>query len=114
FGEAGYHIAKSLVQKEGVSLLAYDPKALLPEGEYIRQRAAETNVTLTPELSTLFETSDVILSLVSASAVISLASQSVQWIKPGQIYADMNSAGPDTKIQAAAIVDRSGARFVDA
>jgi 3-hydroxyisobutyrate dehydrogenase-like beta-hydroxyacid dehydrogenase len=57
--------------------------------------------------------SDVVLSLNSAAAALEAARSASAALSPGQLYADLNSAGPQTKRAIAAVVAPTGALFVD-
>lgn len=113
FGEASFHIAKGLAG-EGLShISAYDKFFnIAPQCELIQQRAKDANVTLLPGLKELIETSDIVISSVSANLVVPLAKESVSYLQDGQIYVDLNSAGPDTKVTANDIISPK-ALFVD-
>jgi 3-hydroxyisobutyrate dehydrogenase-like beta-hydroxyacid dehydrogenase len=114
FGEAAYHISQGLKSDGVTHILAYDKFANEgPQGALVRQRAAETGVELQASLQQLVAKSDVIFSMVSANVAASIARESANFLGPGKIYADLNSAGPETKVLAAEIVAPTGALFVD-
>lgn len=113
-GEAVFHIARGL-RDEGLSgIQAYDKMwDVAPQSELVRQRAREAGVALTPSLQALVEGVDIVICAVSANLAISLAKECLPWLRAGQVYADFNSAGPQTKIDIAELVAPSGAQFVD-
>lgn len=114
FGEAAYHISCGLKSDGVTHILAYDKFANDgPQGALVRQRAAEAGVELRTSLQQLIEQSDVIFSMVSANVAAPVARESANFLGRGKIYADLNSAGPDTKVLAAEIVAPTGALFVD-
>lgn len=113
-GEAAFHIARGLRDAGLTDIQAYDKFwNVPPQSELVARRAAEAGVTLAPSLQALVEGADIVLSTVSANMAVPLARESAAWLRAGQIYADLNSAGPQTKTEAAAIVAPTGAAFVD-
>jgi 3-hydroxyisobutyrate dehydrogenase-like beta-hydroxyacid dehydrogenase len=51
---------------------------------------------------------------VTADQTEAVARQAAGWLRPGQIFVDVNSASPMTKQRAAASVQQSGANYVEA
>jgi 3-hydroxyisobutyrate dehydrogenase-like beta-hydroxyacid dehydrogenase len=113
-GEAAFHIARGL-NREGLSgIRAYDKFwDVDPQAALIGTRAAEAGVELVKSLKELVRGADFIMSAVSANLAVSLARESGPHLTRGQYYVDINAAAPMTKEEAAGIVERSGARFVD-
>jgi 3-hydroxyisobutyrate dehydrogenase-like beta-hydroxyacid dehydrogenase len=62
----------------------------------------------------LCEASDFIVSAVTASSTLAVAQGAAQFIRPGSVYLDLNSASPGTKQQCAALIDAAGAHYVEA
>ena len=56
---------------------------------------------------------DILLSLVTADAALTVARDYAPCLKPGALWCDMNSVAPDTKRAAAAIIEAHGAHYVD-
>lgn len=54
-----------------------------------------------------------IVSLVTADAALHAATSAASHLGKGAFWFDMNSVAPDTKRQAAAIIDAAGGRYVD-
>ncbi|EGO63677.1 NAD(P)-dependent oxidoreductase [Acetonema longum] len=105
FGEAAFNIAKGLAGEGLAGIYAYDKFwNISPQSELVHKRAAEAKVTLAPSLKDLIESVEIIICSVSANLVVPLAKESLSWLKPGQIYVDLNSAGPDTKVEANDII----------
>ena len=102
-GEAGSHFANDLA-KLGVTVVGYDPapkRGLLPA------------VTLARSNAEAAQGADIVLS-VNLSAVAETVAAEVRLVlQPGQLYAEMNTASPDTKRAVAALVAPSGALAVD-
>lgn len=113
-GEAVFHIAKGLRDDGLTGIHAYDKMwNVAPQSELVNRRAQESGVTLSPSLQALVEGSDIIICAVSANLAVTLANECKPWLSAGKIYADFNSAGPQTKIEIATLIEPSGALFVD-
>ena len=56
---------------------------------------------------------DLVLSLVTADAALSVAQDYAPLLKPGAVWCDMNSVAPDTKRAAASAIEAAGGRYVD-
>lgn len=113
FGEAAFNIAKGL-REENINIIAYDKYAdKSPHSGLIITRAAGAGVTLEKSLSQMVSNANIIFCTVSANLVIEIAEEAQLYLKPGQIYVDINSASPSSKKRAHEIVFKSGATFVD-
>lgn len=113
FGEAAFNIAKGLAGEGLTGIRAYDKFwNVAPQAELVQQRAKEAQVELAPSLQELIEAAEIVISSVSANLVVPLAKESSPYLRPGQIYVDLNSAGPDTKVAANEIIALK-ALFVD-
>ena len=115
FGEAGSHIAKGLAQAGLTNLAAYDIHAFEPgpQGETIRERAAEAGVILVHSNAELAATATVLLSMVTANSAEEVAAQNAPHLGADHIYADLNSVSPGTKQRIDAIIRGVGARSVE-
>jgi len=113
FGEAAFNIVKGLKSEGLTHISAYDKFwNVAPQSELVQQRAKEAGAILAPSLKDLIENADIIVSAVNANLVVPLAKESAPFLKSGQIYVDLNSAGPDTKVAANEIISPK-ALFVD-
>jgi 3-hydroxyisobutyrate dehydrogenase-like beta-hydroxyacid dehydrogenase len=113
FGEAAFNIVKGLKGEGLDSISAYDKFwNIAPQSELVQKRAQEAGATLATSLQDLIENADIVVSAVSANLVVPLAKESAPFLKSGQIYVDLNSAGPDTKVAANEIISPH-ALFVD-
>jgi 3-hydroxyisobutyrate dehydrogenase-like beta-hydroxyacid dehydrogenase len=113
FGEAAFNIAKGL-EGEGLNgIMAYDKFWKdAPGSELIGRRAGEAHVKLLPTLQELVESSEMVVSAVSADMAVSLAKASSPFLKAGQIYVDINATSPMTKEEIDKIISPV-ALFVD-
>ena len=89
FGEAGFHIAKGL----GQSCVAFDINA----NTQIRQRARESGTRLAETNAELAQSSEIILSTVTANQAARAAEQNAPYLSARHIYADLNSVSPGLK-----------------
>lgn len=114
FGEAGSSIALGL-RSEGVDRLhAYDIKSDAPDlGPLIRRRAEQSQTTIVRSPRELVDSSDIVFSTVTSSSALEAASAAAPFLGPAHMYADLNSVSPALKREVAAVVDASGARFVE-
>jgi len=113
-GEAAFHIASGLRRDGLQGILAYDKFwNVEPQSALVKQRAQEAGVRLVPDLAALAAEADIVLCAVSANLAVPLARECAPLLGPGKLYADLNSAGPQTKAEAAALIAPSGAAFVD-
>ena len=113
-GEAAFNIARGL-KKEGLAAItAYDKFwNIEPHAALIGKRAAEAGVVMAKSLEEMIRASDVVMSLVSANLAIPLAKEAQPFLRKGQWYVDLNAASPMTEEEVAAVIEKSGAGFVD-
>ena len=114
YGEASYNISKGLHETSKPLIYAFDimwPKQ--DTNNIIGNRAKECNVSLVPTMGELIEKADIILCATSAKSALSIAKLASEYLKPGKIYADINSASPMVKKQIDTVVSGTGADFVD-
>lgn len=114
FGEAAFSICSGLALASAPVVYAYDVMTdSEAAGALIHSRAAQAGVTLVRTLEQLVDKSDVILCATSAKYALSIAKEAAAFLRPGKIYADMNSASPMVKREIAQVVDATGAHFAD-
>lgn len=113
FGEVGQTFARGFLMHDGVRIRAYDILSGRPAGDALAARAAEIGVTFCeqPEMAAL--DADFVISAVTASQAEAVAQSARHWLKPGQIFLDVNSASPSTKQRAAQDVEATGAHYVE-
>ncbi len=106
FGEAGSHIAKGL-RSEGLNRLhAFDIRD-------VRECAAVHHTTVVDTPSALAQSSDILISAVTANSALDAASAIRPFLSPGKLYADINSVSPALKQQIFSTITQSGAAFVE-
>jgi 3-hydroxyisobutyrate dehydrogenase-like beta-hydroxyacid dehydrogenase len=113
FGEASFNIAEGLRDEHLTGIRAYDAAwQKEPQSELIKTRAAKAEVALESSLQALVEKVDIIICSISANMALPIAEQCAPFLQPDQLYVDINSAGPDTKVAVDGIVSPH-ATFVD-
>src|SRR5262245_10276560 len=114
FGEAGFHIAKGLRGAGVVRLYAYDINAHTPNlGERIRNRASDSETSLSDSSEALAQASDILLSTVTADAAVKAAEQTAPYLAGRHLYMDLNSVSPALKQSIAEIITSRGTRFIE-
>jgi len=107
-GEAGSHFANDLAGPRwaalGVTVVGYDPAP---------KRALSPSITLATSNAEAARGADVILSVNLSAVAETVAAEVLPVLLPGQIYAEMNTASPDTKRAVAALLSPSGALTAD-
>ena len=116
YGEVGKSFSAGLIGKPGVNAVsAWDLKFADPATNAAELAHAENaGVAAQPSARALCEASDLVISAVTASNTLAVAGEAAQFIRPGAIFLDLNSASPGTKRQCAALVDAAGAHYVEA
>jgi 3-hydroxyisobutyrate dehydrogenase-like beta-hydroxyacid dehydrogenase len=102
-GEAGGALARDLIAK-GVRVRGWDPEPRgLPDGLDF----GSSNPAAASE-------ADIVLSVNWASVAVEVAAEVASVLQPHQLFADLNTAAPQNKRDVAAIIEKTGALFVDA
>ncbi len=115
FGELAQGLVKGL-KDEGLSGIQIFDKAIADNsdsGKVMRQTAKELGIDIAASLEDLINSSDVIFSAVTPVAGLVVAKAVVQYLQADQIYADLNSCTPNLKKQSMAVIQESGASYVD-
>jgi 3-hydroxyisobutyrate dehydrogenase-like beta-hydroxyacid dehydrogenase len=101
-GEAGGILARDLLAA-GVLVRGWDPEPReIPAGVVFAGSNPEAVVG-----------AEMVLSVNWASVAVEVAAEVAVALRPNQLYADLNTASPQNKRAAAAIVEMTGALFVD-
>jgi 3-hydroxyisobutyrate dehydrogenase-like beta-hydroxyacid dehydrogenase len=101
-GEAGSAIAGDLVAA-GASVRGFDPAV----------GAGPAGVELAADARAAAADSDVVLSVNAAAVAVEVAQSAAGGLGPGQVYADLNTAGAALKRAVADVVGPTGAAFAD-
>lgn len=114
FGEVGSTFARQFLARGDMAISAYD--LLFDDQEKSaskRKQAAEIGVRVAASASEAARDARVVISAVTASAALDVASQAAQYLHQGQYFFDINSASPGTKTSAASKVAASHAKYVE-
>jgi 3-hydroxyisobutyrate dehydrogenase-like beta-hydroxyacid dehydrogenase len=113
FGEVGQALADDFQSAGLAQLTAFD--LLFKHTESAITRAAvEANVRVANSAAEAVATADLVVSAVTAGQDVAAARSVVGAMKPGAYFLDVNSVSPSVKAQGAALIDGSGARYVEA
>ncbi len=114
YGEVGQLFSRSLASRQDVEVSVYDILFEdMRKGPVLRQRAKDNDVRAAESIGEACEGTDIVISAVTADAAVTAARQAAPFLRPGQIYIDLNSISPATKEQAAAPVRERGVDFVE-
>ncbi len=111
FGEVGGHFARGLIASGRYDVSAYD---ILMDGGALREKAHALGAEACASAPDAARDACIVISAVTASAARGVAEAAAGYLRPGQIFLDVNSVSPDTKRASAAAVERSGAAYVEA
>jgi len=114
FGEVG-GIFGSDFAAAGLRVSIFD---ILLNGEPARSetlaKAKSAKVRACDTLQEALQSADLIISAVTASSAGAVAGNAAPFLRAGQIYLDINSVSPDTKLEIARTLSESPAAFVEA
>lgn len=116
FGEAARAFQASLsAASPTLTFAAYD---LLLEGEATERACAqamcERGVAISRPPDDRLREAEWVFSAVTADQSLPAAKAAVAWLRPGQVFFDINSVSPDRKRESADAVASTGASYVDA
>lgn len=114
FGEAARVFASGLKGTGSLAAFCRGPRHAPPYAAEFREAAARLGVQLVDTVEALARQADVLFSAVAPGAAAAVASETAAFLRPGQIFADINAVSPAAKEAMAAAVAATGARFVDA
>lgn len=114
FGEVGGIFAQD-TQMAGRDVVVYDPLLLdQTKGQKMAEKAAAAKVRTAYSLGEALSGAELIFSATTASSALEIALHAAAYLRPGQIYVDLNSVSPETKRRIDAAIVKSGADFVEA
>jgi 3-hydroxyisobutyrate dehydrogenase-like beta-hydroxyacid dehydrogenase len=114
FGEVGQTFSRGLLANDGVAVRAYDLLFGSDAGARLEAAAQELGVVRAPSAREACAGATFVFSAVTADRAEVVASEAAAWLKPGQVFVDVNSAAPSTKQRAAQAVTASGADYLEA
>ncbi|MFC4313200.1 DUF1932 domain-containing protein [Steroidobacter flavus] len=113
FGEVGQTLAADFQAAGITQLTAFDVLFKNPASACTRA-AVEAKVRVANSAVEAVATADLVVSAVTAAQDVAAAHSVVGAMKPEAYFLDVNSVSPSVKTQAAALIDGSGARYVEA
>lgn len=114
FGGAAYGLAKGLGQ-EGLTGMSYFDALweTLPNSEVILRHAEETGALFKKSIEALVEEVDIVISCVTGAVALPVAEQAGPFLENRHLFVDVNTASPKTMEAVGAVIQKSGADFVD-
>ena len=112
YGEVGRILAEDL-RKQDVKVSAYDIKLGGDQAGPLRDHAGTFGVQLASSHADLAAKADLIVSAVTASQAVPVASACAPAVRKGAWFLDSNSASPGAKRRAADLIDGAGGRYVE-
>ncbi|WP_249674232.1 NAD(P)-dependent oxidoreductase [Pseudomonas abieticivorans] len=114
FGEAGGIIGQDLAA-QGVQVHAYDRLLESPAArDTLQAKARACAVTLFDTAAQAAQGADLIISAVTAGSALQVAQTLAPHLRPGQVFMDINSVAPNTKLAACQAIEAVGASYIDA
>ena len=110
-GEAGKAIAATLTQVLGGTVIGFDIKAM--DETSADALSEDGGLRYVPSREALGAQASLILSVVTADDALSAARQMAPFLTSDHIFCDGNSVSPQTKRDAALIIEATGASYVD-
>lgn len=114
YGEVGRILAEDLRARGVAEVAAYDIKLGTAAEAPLRAHASARGVTLAVSHAALAARSELLICAVTASQAVSAARACAEGLAPKAWFLDLNSASPDAKRRAAALVEAAGGRYVEA
>ncbi|MCG6876143.1 MAG: DUF1932 domain-containing protein [Betaproteobacteria bacterium] len=114
YGEVGKIFAQALREGGAAWVGAYD--ILLKDAATaagMRAYAEQAGVATLDSAATLLDRAEIVISAVTASQALAVATEAAAAIRPGTWFLDVNSASPGTKSAAARAIDGAGGRYVE-
>lgn len=113
FGEAGPVFAEGFVKTGATSARAFDIAYDGGSRARFDAKAAPIGVAMCETRTEAVEGAELIISTVTADQTEAAAAQVAPFIKPGQIYLDLNSASPQQKKGGAERIHAHGGLYVE-
>jgi len=114
YGEVGKIFARALVEKGVAWVGTYD--ILLKDAAKapaMRAHAEQAGIAAIDSAAALLDRADMVISAVTASQTLAVATEAAASIRPGTWFLDVNSASPATKSAASRAIDGAGGRYVE-
>lgn len=114
FSEAGPAFA-DVMARHGATVAAFDLRSLDQEtAAEQRAHTARVGARHSGSMAAAIEGAEIVISTVTASAALRVAQDAAAHLTPAQVYCDLNSVSPATKLTIRDAVLPTGARYVEA
>jgi 3-hydroxyisobutyrate dehydrogenase-like beta-hydroxyacid dehydrogenase len=114
YGEVGKIFAQALREGAAAWVGAYDILLKDPAAApNMRAHAARAGIAALDSAAALLDRAELVISAVTASQALAVATEAAAAIRPGTWFLDVNSASPGTKSVAARAIDGARARYVE-
>lgn len=114
FGEVGTTLSRDFIRSGRHNISVYD---VLFASDGARgpmlDKAKSIGVKACNSAAEAADGAAIIMSAVTASSAVAVAEEAGRYLKPGQIFLDLNSVSPSTKRHDAKAVEASGADYVE-
>ncbi len=115
YGEVGSAFAKPLSARDSVALSVFDIRCNdRASSQFLSNLEREPTIHLSADIKSLVTENDLILSVVTADAAMSVVQGVLPYINEKKIYVDMNSVSAKTKIRMAGLIEEMGGVFIEA
>jgi 3-hydroxyisobutyrate dehydrogenase-like beta-hydroxyacid dehydrogenase len=121
YGEVGQIFAKALRACAGVRevcvwdrALAVTTPAEQARAQRMRAQAAEDALSMGISIVDALSSAQLVFCAVTADQALAAAREAAPVLAPGAWFVDLNSASPNTKIEASDAIQAAGARYVEA
>ncbi|MBD3847519.1 NAD(P)-dependent oxidoreductase [Bosea sp. SSUT16] len=114
YGEVGQTFSRGFLAHGVAGIHAYDLLFGSGPGSRLEEAARRIGVTCADTAERACTEATFVFSAVTADRTEAVAAEAASWLKPGQIFVDVNSAAPTTKQRAAQAIAASGADYVEA
>ncbi len=113
FGEVGGIFGNDLA-KRGIKVCVFDILfASSSHRQHMFAKAESCGVIAAENLRNCLRNADLVISAVTASSAVEVATEAGPMLHSGQMFLDLNSISPDTKRKVASHIESSKAQFVE-
>ena len=113
FGEAGFELARGLHSTGTSPLYACDKTSDPARSLWLKGRAREAGVLYLESIGEVASKAEIILSVVPPDASLAAGQEAALHLRPGKMYLDLTSSFPEDMKALWAMIEPTGARFVD-
>jgi len=113
FGEAGFELARGLHSAGTSPIYACDKTPDPARSLWLKTRAREAGAIYLESIGEVVNKAEIILSVVPPEASLAAAQEAALQLRPGKMYLDLTSSFPEDMKALSALIEPTGARFVD-